>query len=115
MQHSVFSSAGGPGTEGWLPPSLAAIACFYAGFLMYKVNYNAYLYYGTPGITLQGRYLFPVIGPVYVLLCHYLLRLFRAENARLAVALATALLFVAYDFPWFLAHATPEWYAWLPG
>lgn len=101
-----------PRESGWLPPSLAAIAFFYAGYIMYKVNYNAYLYYGTPGITLQGRYLFPVLGPVYVLSCYYLLRLFRADYIRLALALGTALLFIAYDFPWFLTHATPEWYAW---
>ena len=34
---------------------------------MYKVNYTPYLYYGTPGPHLHGRYLFPVIGPIYVL------------------------------------------------
>ena len=101
--------------SGWLAPALAAMAIFYAGFLLLKINYNAYLYYGAPGITLQGRYLFPVIGPVYVLACHYLAQLFRANSARMALALATALLFILYDFPWFLMHATSEWYAWLPG
>lgn len=99
---------------GWLPLCLAAIVCFYSGLLLYKVNYNAYLYYGTPGITLQGRYLFPVIGPVYVLACHYLLQLFRADKIRFALTLVTALLFISYDFPWFLIHATPEWYEWMP-
>ncbi|MEI6703650.1 MAG: hypothetical protein WCL71_08970, partial [Deltaproteobacteria bacterium] len=74
------------------------------------INFGSYLYYGTPGITLQGRYLFPVIAPVYVLMCHYLLILFRAEYLRLTVALATALLFVASDFPYFLMHATPKWF-----
>lgn len=100
--------------SGWLPLYLSAIVCFYIGFLFYKVNYNAYLYYGTPGITLQGRYLFPVIGPVYVLLCHYLLCLFRTDCIRFALALVTVLLFISYDFPWFLMHATPEWYEWMP-
>jgi hypothetical protein len=103
-----------PRQSGWLPPSLAAVACCYAGYILYKINYNAYLYYGTPGVTLQGRYLFPVIGPLYVLLCHYLLQLFRSDKIRLALALATALLFIAYDFPWFLMHTTPQWYEWMP-
>jgi hypothetical protein len=99
---------------GWLPPCLAAIVCYYAGYLLYKINYNAYLYYGTPGITLQGRYLFPIIGPIYVLSCHYLTQLFRSDKIRLALVLATALLFIAYDFPWFQMHSTPQWYEWMP-
>ena len=103
-----------PRESGWLPAYLAAIACLYAGFFLVKINYNAYTYYGTPGIALQGRYLFPVLAPVYVLGSLYLLRLFRAGTAKVALALAVALLFMAYDFPWFLAHATSEWYDWLP-
>jgi hypothetical protein len=103
-----------PRQSGWLPPGLALIACFYAGYLMYNINYNAYLYYGTPGITLQGRYLFPVYGPLCVLSCLYLLRLFQANYARVSLALAAVLLFIAYDFPWFLMHATPHWYEWMP-
>jgi len=31
-----------------------------------------------------------------------------------ALALCAAVIFIAYDFPWFLAHATPEWFSWLP-
>ncbi len=81
---------------------------------MYKVNYDTYLDYGEPSLTLYGRYLFIVMAPAYVLMCHYLLQLFRAGNIRFTLALATALLFIAYDFPWFLIHATPEWYSWLP-
>ena len=103
-----------PPKSGWLPLSLASVACCYAGYIMYKVNYCAYLYYGTPGITLQGRYLFPVIGPLYVLLCYYLLQLSRYNKIRLTLALTTALLFIAYDFPWFLMHATTQWYEWMP-
>ena len=99
---------------GWMPASLAFIACFYAGVLLFRVNYPAYTYYGTPGITLQGRYLFPVLAPIYLLVCHYLMQLFRAARPRMVLALAASLLFIAYDFPWFLAHATAEWYAWLP-
>lgn len=103
-----------PRESGWLSPCLATIACFYAGYLMIEVNYSSYLQYGSPGITLSGRYLLPLLGPFYVLVCHYLLRLSRVEAIRIALALATALLLISYDFPWFLMHATPEWYAWLP-
>jgi hypothetical protein len=111
---SGFIARWRPGQSGWLPPCLALIAGYYAGFLLYRVNYDNYLNYGVPGITLQGRYLFPIMGPFYVLLCIYLLRLFRSDYIRISLALATAILFIAYDFPWFLAHATPNWYEWMP-
>jgi hypothetical protein len=103
-----------PRHSGWLPFGLGAIALFYAGFIMYDFNYSSYLTYGEPSLTVYGRYLFPVMVPVAVLLCHYLLQLFRQPAARWSLALATALLFISYDFPWFLTHVTPEWYTWLP-
>jgi len=103
-----------PKKSGWLPLSLAGIICFYAGFILYEINYNAYLYYGAAGLTLQGRYLFPLLGPFFVLMCIYVIELFRPRYIRTGLALSTALLFISYDFPWFLAHATPEWFSRLP-
>lgn len=103
-----------PREAGWSPLSLAVVAVFYAGFLMYEVNYDAYRNYGEPSLTVYGRYLFIVLSPLYVLLCHYVLQLFHTQYIRLTLALVTALLFVSYDFPWFLMHATPEWYEWMP-
>jgi len=103
-----------PGESGWMQLGVATVAVFYAGFILYKFNYDSYLNYGAPGLTLYGRYLFPVLAPCSVLLCHYLLLLSRSDYIRWSLALATALLFIAYDFPWFMIHATPEWYDWLP-
>jgi hypothetical protein len=103
-----------PGESGWQSLSLAAVVLWYAGYLMYKVNYESYLNYGEPSLTVYGRYLFIVMAPVYVLLCQHLLCLFRSGLVRNSLALATALLFISYDFPWFLMHVTAEWYTWLP-
>ncbi|MFZ2951055.1 MAG: hypothetical protein WA003_16385 [Desulfuromonadaceae bacterium] len=103
-----------PRESGQLSPGLAAVVIFYAGYLMYEVNYDNYLNYGEPGLTMYGRYLFLLLAPVYVLMCHYLLLLSRSNYIRWSLALSAALLFVSYDFPWFLMHATPEWYDWLP-
>lgn len=103
-----------PTPSGWASAGMTVIVLFYAGFLMHEINWDAYQNYGEPGITLYGRYLLPVIVPVYVLGSYYLLQLFRDQRVRLALAAAVALLFISYDFPWFLAHATPEWYSWLP-
>lgn len=104
-----------PGRDGWTAPALGGVALFYAGFVLYEFNYPAYQNYGAPGLTLYGRYLFPVLAPVGVLTCHYLLQLVRGTAARAGIALAVALLFIAADFPWFLTHVTPEWQQWLPG
>ncbi len=100
-----------PREAGWLPACLAVIAVFYAVFLMYYVNYGTYRLYENPLIGLQGRYLFPVIGPIYVLVSCYLLRLFKGKAARLGTGIAAALLFIAFDFPYFLARVTPDWFA----
>jgi hypothetical protein len=103
-----------PRRSGWQAPLLIAIVFFYAGYLMHEINYDSYLNYGEPGITVFGRYLFPIIFAVMVLGCHYLLQLFRNDHLRMALAASTALLFLCYDFPWFVFHATSEWFRWLP-
>lgn len=103
-----------PREAGWSPLGLAVVVVSYAGLLIYEVNYEAYLNYGEPSLTVYGRYLFIVMSPAFVLLCHYLLCLFRSELLRTILALVTAMLFISYDFPWFLMHATAEWYSWMP-
>lgn len=97
-----------------LAPGLAAVAAGYAGYLLYAVNYDNYRVYGEPGLTMYGRYLFILLAPVVVLFCRYLLQLVRTSGARFVLAALVAVLFIGYDFPWFLGHATPEWYRWLP-
>jgi hypothetical protein len=99
-----------PGEGGRLPLCLMIVAGFYAAFLMYAVNYRTYLEYRSLWLSLQGRYIFPVIGPIAILVSYYLLRLFSGSAARLAVFAVTALLFVLSDFPWFLSCVTPEWF-----
>jgi hypothetical protein len=103
-----------PMEADWIPLSLAIVPLYYSGVLIYEVNYDTYLNYGEPNLTVYGRYLFIVMAPVVVLLCHYLLSLFRYSLIRNTLALLTALLFISYDFPWFLLHATPEWFEWMP-
>ena len=94
----------------WLHASLAAIACFYAVFLLYFVNYQAYLDTKVFGMTVTGRYLLPIVGAIYVVSSYYMLRLFGRGYARLVIAVGVGLLFIASDFPFFLLHATPEWF-----
>jgi hypothetical protein len=49
--------------------TLLLIILFYAMVLFFK-NYNSELIYGFKQIALQGRYLFPVIGLIYILVAH---------------------------------------------
>lgn len=88
---------------------LAVIIGFYTLVLLYAVNYKTYLDYVNFDIALQGRYIFPVIGPIYVIFCYYLTGLFRNRFAKLGVLAAAALIFIALDFPYFLARVTPNW------
>jgi hypothetical protein len=93
---------------GRLPFFLAVIAVFYSLFLMYAVNYPIYLKAEIFNLAVQGRYIFPVIGPLYILWSYYLLRLFKERNARVIIFFVTALIFIASDLPYFIVHTTPE-------
>lgn len=96
---------------GWHPLLLTFIAAFYVFFLMYYICYPIYLAFASSGVALQGRYAFPVIGPIYVLSSIYLLRLFKGKTARLILFGIAAFIFIASDLPFFLDNVTPEWFS----
>lgn len=91
---------------------LLFILAGYALVLMQLVNYPTYDRSGVIVLALQGRYLFPVLFAAYALMAHYLTG-FRSQRVNSLVALAVAGVFIAGEFPWFLAHVTADWY--LPG
>jgi len=93
---------------------LALLCGAYAIFLMYVHNYQVYLYYENFGMGLQGRYLFPVIGAFYVLFSYSLTHLFQRESLRLGLVCVATFVFIASDFPFFLYHATRNWFAITP-
>jgi len=101
-----------PWDANCFPSYLMVIAGFYAFFLMYRFNYQEYLDNGAPYVSLHGRYIFPVIGPIYILASIYLIRLFKGRAARLATFGLAAFIFIVSDFPLFLARITPEWSYW---
>lgn len=84
------------------------VVLFYLIVLM-QVNYIIYRGTGFSGVALTGRYLFPILAPLYLTTAHALLsRLPRWWQ--LSLALAVAAFFVSGEFPWFLRQAGPEWY-----
>jgi len=94
----------------WLPGSLMALALGYAAVLVLMINYPSYLDSKDIVLSVAGRYLFPVMAPIYAVCSLYLPRLFRGGGGRLAVALLAALILIGSDFPFFLYHVTPQWY-----
>lgn len=80
----------------WKQPSFAiysllGIFLFYSFILLYQ-NYSSELVYGFKQIAMQGRYLFPVIGAVYVLI-GYLFSIIQNRTLRLATLIITLALF----------------------
>jgi hypothetical protein len=99
-----------PAVAAGLPSYLMVISAFYALFLMFGVNYGIYRSTGACCLALQGRYLFPVLGPIAVISVYYLLLLFRGRYAVAGLAVAVSSLFIAFDLPTFLLNVTPEWF-----
>ncbi len=97
-----------PGT----PPGLGVllfISLFYIIILMQVVDYNLYSQTGMMGMAVTGRYLFPVLAPLYILSAYGLLYRMPRWWQWTAGGGAT-LLFIYGDFPWFLQHLTPVWF-----
>jgi hypothetical protein len=101
-----------PREAGWYPACLAIIAGFYGVFLMYVINYGSYLDSRATWLGLQGRYIFPVMSPIYVLLSYYLMHLFTCRRAQIVVFSVATMIFIASDFPFFLSFATHDWFTW---
>jgi hypothetical protein len=99
-----------PNDADKLPLHMLVIAVFYCFILAYKINYPAYLEYRDVVITVAGRYMFPVAGPILALFCYYLLKLFKDRKTKMVILGACVLTFIVCDFPFFLSKATSDWF-----
>jgi len=90
------------------------LSFFYILVLMQYVNYPIYLQSLTVGKTVHGRYLFPVIVPLYGLMSFYLLKPFN-RKIQVFLLIVISLYFIWGDFPYFLEHAGPGWFSPRPG
>ena len=95
----------------WSPglAGVAAIFLFYTTILMQVVNYAIYRDTGFSGRALTGRYLFPVLIPLYLLTAHALFSKM-PRWWQLSAGTLVAIFFVWGEFPWFYRLAGPEWY-----
>lgn len=109
---AAYAARWRPWDLNWLPTCLVGVSVCYAAFLISKINYQNYIDSKDIVLSVAGRYIFPVMGPVYAVSCLYLMRLLKGEKGRLALAAFAALVLIFSDFPFFLSNATPEWYDW---
>ena len=82
---------------------------FYALVLMQYQNYSNYIHSGVLALAVQGRYLFPVLVPLYLLITTSMLSITNKWWQWFVLA-GVALVFIWGDFPFFLSHATKGWY-----
>jgi hypothetical protein len=87
----------------------AAIVLAYAAVLISWVHWPAYSSTGSLSLAVQGRYLFPVLLPLYGLVATGLLALF-TRRTRPLVALLGAGYFVYADLPFLLSRAPAAWW-----
>lgn len=85
------------------------ITFFYISILMQVVNYNNYLSSGFVGLALTGRYLFPVLVPLYLLVAYGLIEKM-PKWWQWGVGVIVGGFFIYGEFPWFLQNVTPNWY-----
>jgi hypothetical protein len=97
-------------------PDLQGTSCYllfisvaYALTLMLLVNYKLYLGYGIAVADLQGRYIFPVIVPIYTLSAFYLAG-FGSKQYKWVIFIIVTAIFVYGGFPWFVQRVTPDWF-----
>jgi hypothetical protein len=88
---------------------LIYISLFYAFTLYFYHNYKTYIIHNWPDLALQGRYIFPVIVPIYVIFSKYFLEI---KNKKILKILTVILVlgFIIGSIGYFLIYAPKDWY-----
>lgn len=97
------------GSMGGLAMYLAAVCAFYLVVLSQVVNYTSYLATGFVGFALTGRYIFPVLVPLYALLSYSLMNKM-PRWWQWSAGIAISGIFILGEFPWFMKNSTPAWF-----
>jgi hypothetical protein len=97
------------GQAGGTPADSLFLAAGYAFVLMWFVNHPSYMTSRVIELGAQGRYLFPVLLPVYGVLSYSLIESLPAR-ARPFMAGAVGLFYLYGDFPWFLGQIDERWF-----
>lgn len=87
---------------------LLGILFLYGLILMIVQNYDMYLKKGYPDLALQGRYIFPVIAPLYISLVMTWAKI-KNKRVRNIVVISILILLIALSIPYFLLNIDNQW------
>ena len=86
-----------------------SLILFYVFILMYRTNYQGYLSHGLLHAAVQGRYIFPVIAPIYIVVTQGLLS-FKSKYVRAIIFGIVLSVFVYGNMPFFMKNFTEDWF-----
>lgn len=88
---------------------LTIVFSFYTLILLYIFNYKDYLLYGILALAVQGRYIFPVLVSIYILVTQGLLS---CKNKYVKAIIFSSILFVFVygNIPFFMKNFTEDWF-----
>ena len=96
-------------TAGFMVNQGIGIILAYGLFLMLYFNYyQIYLWCFAP-LAVQGRYIFPVIVPLYGIIAYYLTS-FVGKKLSILIVILVALFFIWGDYPYYKSHVNEDLY-----
>jgi len=97
-----------PGVAAQTTTAVVVVVAY--AIVLFEYNYRVYLNSGHPSVTVQGRYLFPIIVPAFGLVSRYLI-CYWPRFLQVIVAMLAGAYFLLGDLPFFLNHADSAWFA----
>lgn len=82
----------------------------YATVLAYYQNYSSYKNIGLIHVALQGRYIFPVLGPLVILFSYALINITKHNLIRITLLVITTVVFILGDYVYFKRNVPDSWY-----
>lgn len=87
---------------------LLAVSAFYT-LCLFLTNRSTYHNTGVYDLSVQGRYLFPVLPPLLLIVNHYIFGWLKSSFAGLYI-LVTLVVFISAGLPSYLAYSNRDWY-----
>lgn len=88
---------------------ISIVTLFYSLVLLFVQNYDMYLKRSYPALALQGRYIFPVIAPLYILIV-LSFGMIKRKWLRVLIFVGLIALFIIGGLPFFISNVDPSWF-----